>query len=102
MALVLLRLAVQKRYRVILITSIVLVLIWTFVTTLFSSWLCLTNGTTSYVSSSTCTVVGQFRTISNIFIDFFYSGFPILIIWKAKMNFQMKLSVCILLGLGLL
>ncbi|KAL1864570.1 hypothetical protein Daus18300_007585 [Diaporthe australafricana] len=100
-ALVLLRLAFSKRYRVTLIISVVVVLIWTFVTTLFSSWLCLTNGTTSYVSSSTCTVVGQFRTISNIFIDFFYSGLPILIIRKANMNFRLKLSVCLLLGLGL-
>ncbi|KAI3394015.1 hypothetical protein diail_3333, partial [Diaporthe ilicicola] len=84
-----------------LIVSIVVVLIWTFVTTLFASWLCATNGTTSYVSNSTCTVVGQFRTISNIFIDFFYALMPILLIRKAKMNFQMKLSVCLLLGLGL-
>lgn len=102
MGLVLWRLAINKRYKVILAVSIAVVLAWTFTTTLFSSWLCLTNGSTSYVSNSTCTAVGLFRTISNIFIDYFYALLPIPIVKKAKMNTQTKISVCILLGLGML
>ncbi|KAK2598686.1 hypothetical protein N8I77_012078 [Diaporthe amygdali] len=99
-ALVLYRVAVQKWMKTTLGFSMAVVVIWTFITTMYSSWLCVANGTTSYVSSSTCTSVGLFRTISNIFIDYFYAFFPILIIWNAKMNFRMKLSVCFLLGLG--
>ena len=101
-ALVLYRLAINRRFKVILAASIAVVIVWTFATTLFSSWLCVTHGATSYLSNSTCTVVGLFRTISNILIDYFYALLPILIVRKAKMNTQMKISVCILLGLGLL
>lgn len=101
-ALVLYRLAINKRFQVIIVASMAVVIVWTFTTTLFSSWLCITNGTTSYLSSSTCTAVGLFRTISNVFIDYFYALLPIFIVKRAKMNTQMKVSVCILLGLGFL
>lgn len=100
MALVLFRLSINKRLKVIVAASMVVVAVWTFSTTLFSSWLCITNGTTSYLSSSTCTAIGLFRTISNVFIDYFYALLPIFIVKRAKMNWKMKLSVCILLGLG--
>ncbi|KAI7780597.1 hypothetical protein LA080_015880 [Diaporthe eres] len=99
-ALVLFRLAINKRFQVIIAASMAVVIVWTFATTLFSSWLCITHGTTSYLSSSTCTAVGLFRTISNVFIDYFYAFLPIFIVKRAKMNTQMKVSVCILLGLG--
>lgn len=101
-ALVLFRLAINKQFKVIIAASMVVVVVWTFSTTLFSSWLCITNGTTSYLSSSTCTAIGLFRTISNVFIDYFYAFLPIFIVKRAKMNTQMKISVCILLGLGFL
>lgn len=77
------------------------VLAWTFTTTLFASWLCLSDGSASYASSATCTSMGLFRTISNIFIDYFYALLPIPIVRRAKMNTQTKVSVCILLGLGM-
>ena len=96
------RLAINKRFKVILAASIAVVLAWTFTSTLFSSWLCLTNGSTSYVSNSTCTAMGLFRTISNIFIDYFYALLPIPIVRKANMNTQTKMIVCMLLGLGML
>lgn len=101
-ALVLFRLAINKQFKVVIAASMVVVVVWTFSTTLFSSWLCITNGTTSYLSSSTCTAIGLFRTISNVFIDYFYAFLPIFIVKRAKMNTQMKISVCILLGLGFL
>lgn len=102
MALVLYRLATNIRLRTILIGSMVIVFIWSLVTILFSSWLCISDGSTSYISSGTCQVVGYFRTISNIFIDYFFAFFPIFMLWNAKISFRMKLSVCILLGLGML
>lgn len=101
-ALVLYRLATNIRLQAILITSMSVVVIWTVITTLFSSWLCASGGASNYVGSSTCTAVGYFRTISNIFIDYFFALFPITMLWNAKMSFKMKLSVCILLGLGML
>lgn len=101
-ALVLFRLAINRHFKVIIAASMVVVILWTFATTLFSSWLCITNGTTSYVSSSTCTTIGLFRTISNVFIDYFFAILPIFIVKRANMNTQVKIGVCILLGLGLL
>ncbi|KUI59691.1 hypothetical protein VP1G_06871 [Cytospora mali] len=101
-ALVLYRLATNARLQVILTTSMAVVAIWTFVTTLFSSWLCASSGVSDYIGSSTCTAVGYFRTISNIFIDYFFALFPITMLWNARMSFRMKLSVCVLLGLGML
>lgn len=101
-ALVLYRLATNTRLKSILIGSIVIVFIWTVVTTIFSSWLCASSGASDYVGSHTCTVVGYFRMISNIFIDYFFAFFPILMLWNARMSFRIKLSVCLLLGLGML
>lgn len=101
MALVLWRLAINKHFKIILAVSIAVVLAWTFTTTLFSSWLCMSNGSTSYVSSATCTRMGLFRTVSNIFIDYFYALLPIPIVRRAKMNTRTKVVVCILLGLGM-
>ena len=40
--------------------------------------------------------------ISNIFIDYFYALFPVSLLWYAKMGFRMKVSVFLLLGLGML
>lgn len=102
MALVLYRLATNARLQVILIVSMIVVSIWSIVTILFSSWLCAFSGASDYVGSQTCTVVGYFRMISNIFIDYFFAFFPIVMLWHAKMSFRMKLSVCVLLGLGML
>ncbi|ROW04798.1 hypothetical protein VMCG_04914 [Cytospora schulzeri] len=100
-ALVLYRLATNSRLQITLIVSMVIVTIWSIVTTLFSSWLCASSGASDYVGSHTCTVVGYFRMISNIFIDYFFALFPVFMLWNAKMSFRMKLSVCILLGLGM-
>jgi hypothetical protein len=101
-ALVVCRLAINRRYRIIIAVSIAVVLAWTFITTLLSSWVCLTDGSTNYISSPTCTAVGLFRTISNIFIDYFYALLPIPIVRKANMNTHTKMIVCVLLGLGML
>ncbi|KAG8159845.1 hypothetical protein KVR01_010482 [Diaporthe batatas] len=101
-ALVLWRLAVTRRFRLVLAVSVAVVLAWTFTTTLFAAWLCTTDtGSASYVSSATCTAVGLFRTVSNIFIDYFYALVPIPIVRGARMDARTKVVVCVLLGLGL-
>lgn len=90
--------------RVTLAISIVVVVIWTTVMTVFSSDLCADNpsGATNYAGSKTCADVGLFRMISNIFIDYFFALYPISMLWKAKLAKQMKIIVCGLLGLGIL
>ncbi|OTA95402.1 hypothetical protein M434DRAFT_28907 [Hypoxylon sp. CO27-5] len=99
-ALVLYRLASTKRLRWVLIGSMVIVTIWTIVMTLFASWPCAQSGSSNWAGSKACTEVGYFRTITNIFIDYFYALLPIYMLRKVHMNTRLKISVMLLLGLG--
>ncbi|KAI1249215.1 hypothetical protein MGN70_008826 [Eutypa lata] len=99
-ALVLYRLAVSKRLRWILLTSMFIVGVWTVVMTLYTSWLCAQKGTSNYAGSDTCRNIGYFRTISNIFIDYFYALLPIYMLWNIQMSTKLKITVLLLLGLG--
>ncbi|KAI1771682.1 integral membrane protein [Hypoxylon cercidicola] len=99
-ALVLYRIASTKRLRWILIGSMVVVTIWTIVMTLFASWPCAQSGASNWAGSKACTQVGYFRTITNIFIDYFYALLPVIMLRKVHMNMRMKVSVMLLLGLG--
>ena len=101
-ALVLYRLASSKRLRWILLGSMVIVGIWTVIMTLFTSWLCAAKGTSNYAGSDTCRAIGYFRTISNIFIDYFYALLPVYILWNVQMSPRLKVTVLLLLGLGVL
>ncbi|KAK6075476.1 integral membrane family protein [Seiridium cupressi] len=100
-ALVLIRLANTKILRWLLYISIVICAIWTVVMTLFTSWLCASSGTSNYAGSQTCGVVGQFRTISNIFIDYFYALLPVYMLWKVQMGLRIKITAMFLLSLGI-
>ncbi|RYO90886.1 hypothetical protein DL766_009987 [Monosporascus sp. MC13-8B] len=99
-ALVLYRLAASKRIRLILLGSMLLVGIWTVVMTVYTSWLCAKQGSSNYAGSRTCKNVGHFRTISNIFIDYFYALLPVYMLWNVQMSIRLKITVCLLLGLG--
>ncbi|KAI2619669.1 integral membrane protein [Hypoxylon sp. NC1633] len=99
-AMVLYRLASTKRLRWILIGSMVIVTIWTIVMTLFASWPCAQSGSSNWAGSTACTQVGYFRTITNIFIDYFYALLPIGMLRKVRMGTRLKVSVMFLLGLG--
>lgn len=103
-ALVLYRLATTARNRIVLAASIVVVVIWTGVTTVFSSYICADNpnGATNFAGSKMCSDVGYFRMISNIFIDYFFALYPIPMLWRANLQKGMKIIVCGLLGLGVL
>lgn len=70
--------------------------------TLFASWPCAQGGASNWAGSKACTQVGYFRTITNIFIDYFYALLPIYILRKVKMSTKLKVSVLLLLGLGAL
>ncbi|KAF3764195.1 hypothetical protein M406DRAFT_71243 [Cryphonectria parasitica EP155] len=102
-ALVLYRLACNLKNQAILVISIIVVIIWTFLTTIFSSDVCAeTTGATSYAGDQTCTDVGYFRMISNIVIDFFFALYPIPMLWNSTLSQRMKYIVCGLLSLGLI
>ncbi|KAI0489666.1 hypothetical protein F4859DRAFT_161020 [Xylaria cf. heliscus] len=100
-ALVLLRIAVGKGIRWLLIGSIVVVGIWTIITVVFASGICATGGTSNWAGSEKCTQVGYFRTASNIFIDYFYALLPIWILRGSQMKTRLKLVALFLLGLGI-
>ncbi|KAI1648820.1 uncharacterized protein F4817DRAFT_55577 [Daldinia loculata] len=99
-ALVLYRLSSTKKLRWLLIGSMAVVTAWTIVMTLFASWPCAQGGASNWAGSKACTQVGYFRTITNIFIDYFYALLPIYILRKVKMSTKLKVSVLLLLGLG--
>ncbi|KAI1378932.1 integral membrane protein [Hypoxylon crocopeplum] len=99
-ALVLYRLASTKRLRWVLIGSMVIVTIWTIVMTLYASWPCAQSGSSNWAGSETCQTVGYVRTITNIFIDYFYALLPVFILRNVKMGTRLKVSVMLLLGLG--
>lgn len=103
-ALVLYRLAITNKGRIILTVSIVIVFLWTVVTTVFSSYVCADNpsGATNFASSKMCSNLGYFRMISNIFIDYFYALYPMPMMWKAKLPKELKIIASVLLGLGVL
>lgn len=101
-ALVLLRIAVTKGLRRLLIGSMVIVVVWTIIMTVYTSHLCATKGASNYAGSKTCNVVGYFRTSTNIVIDYFYALLPVYILWNVKMQLMLKLTTIFLLGLGIL
>lgn len=98
----LLRIVTKKGLRLLLYLSMVVVIAWTIVMTLYASWLCATSGSSNYAGSKTCMYVGYFRTSTNIIIDYFYALLPVYILWNVQMNLKLKLSALLLLGLGAL
>lgn len=101
-ACILLRIVTKKGLRWLLYLSMVIVVAWTIVMTLYASWLCASGGSSNYAGSQTCAYVGYFRTSTNIIIDYFYALLPVYILWNVQMNLKLKLSVLLLLGLGAL
>ncbi|KAI1188778.1 hypothetical protein F5B17DRAFT_253321 [Nemania serpens] len=101
-ALVLLRITVSRGVRVLLIGSMVVVGIWTVITVVFASGICATGGSSNWAGSERCTQVGYFRTISNIFIDYFYALLPIYILRSSQLKTRLKAIAIFLLGLGIL
>ncbi|KAJ4394389.1 hypothetical protein N0V93_003606 [Gnomoniopsis smithogilvyi] len=99
-AFVLLRLVTKRGIRILLYGSMVVVIAWTIVMTLYASYLCVQSGSSNWAGSKTCEAVGYFRTSSNIVIDYFYAFLPIYILWDVQMSLKLKLSVLLLLGLG--
>lgn len=70
-AFVLLRLVTKRGLRLLLYGSMVVVVAWTIVMTLYASYFCASSGSSNWAGSKTCEAVGYFRTSSNIVIDYF-------------------------------
>lgn len=70
--------------------------------TVFASGPCAQSGASNWAGSKACSQIGYFRTVSNIFIDWFYALLPIFMLWKVHMSIRIKISVMLLLGLGFL
>lgn len=101
-ACVLLRLVTTRGLRWILYSSMLVVVAWTVVMTIYASWLCASGGSSNFAGSTTCAYIGYFRTSTNIVIDYFYALLPVYILWNVQMSIKTKLSVLFLLGLGAL
>lgn len=101
-ACVLLRLVTTRGLRWVLYCSMLVVVAWTVVMTIYASWLCASSGSSNFAGSHTCAYIGYFRTSSNILIDYFYALLPVYILWHVQMSLKTKLSVLFLLGLGAL
>lgn len=70
-AFVLLRLVTKRGLRILLYGSMVVVIAWTVIMTLYASYFCVQSGSSNWAGSKTCEAVGYFRTSSNILIDYF-------------------------------
>ncbi|KAI2466705.1 hypothetical protein F4781DRAFT_339993 [Annulohypoxylon bovei var. microspora] len=109
----LLRLATQKRYRYTLYASIVVVSIWSIVLFFWNIFQCnpvaaqwdytiLENDSTSHcVSADEIVSAAYGLSIMTILSDWLYALIPIPMLWKVKMTTQTKLTVVIVLGLGI-
>ncbi|OTA67192.1 hypothetical protein K449DRAFT_211343 [Hypoxylon sp. EC38] len=109
----LLRLASQKRYKYTLYASIVIVTIWSVVLFFWNIFQCnpvaaqwdytiLRNDPTSHcVSADEIVDAAYSLSVMSILSDWLYALLPIPMLWAVKMTAQAKLTVVVVLGLGI-
>ncbi|KAI1776231.1 hypothetical protein F4818DRAFT_374699 [Hypoxylon cercidicola] len=108
----LLRLASQKRYKYTLYTSIVIITIWSIVLFFWNIFQCnpvaaqwdytiLQNDPNSHcVSADEIVNAAYALSVMTILTDWLYALLPIPMVWGVKMTMQAKLTVVVILGLG--
>ncbi|KAI1377203.1 hypothetical protein F4677DRAFT_48593 [Hypoxylon crocopeplum] len=108
----LLRLATQNRYRYTLYASIIVVGIWSIVLFFWNIFQCnpvaaqwdytiLENDKNSHcVSADEIVNAAYALSVMNIVSDWLYALMPIPMLWKVKMTTQAKMTVVVVLGLG--
>ncbi|KAI1655603.1 hypothetical protein F4813DRAFT_366631 [Daldinia decipiens] len=108
----LLRLASQKRYRYILYASIIIFSIWSIVLFFWNIFQCnpvaaqwdytiLQNDPNSRcVSADEIVNAAYALSVMSILSDWLYALLPIPILWSVKMSAQAKMTVVVVLGLG--
>lgn len=108
----LLRLASQKRYKYTLYASIVVVGIWSIVLFFWNIFQCnpvaaqwdytilQKDPNARCVSADEIVNAAYALSVMNILSDWLYALLPIPMLWKVKMTTQAKLTVVVVLGLG--
>ncbi|OTA99639.1 hypothetical protein M426DRAFT_253773 [Hypoxylon sp. CI-4A] len=108
----LLRLASQKRYRYILYGSIFVVTIWSIVLFFWNIFQCspvpaqwdytilADDPTSRCVSAEEIVNAAYALSVMSILSDWMYALLPIPMLWKVKMTTQAKMTVVVVLGLG--
>lgn len=111
-AIFLLRLATQRRYRFTIYGSIFVVCIWSIVLFFWNLFQChpveaqwdyriLANDkTASCVSADQIVDAAYSLSIMSILSDWFFALIPIPMVWSVKMTKQAKMTVVLVLGLG--
>ncbi|XXH00088.1 hypothetical protein Hte_006430 [Hypoxylon texense] len=108
----LLRLASQKRYKYILYISIIIITIWSIVLFFWNIFQCnpvaaqwdytmLQNDPNAHcVSADEIVNAAYALSVMTILTDWLYALLPIPMVWGVKMTMQAKLTVVVILGLG--
>jgi hypothetical protein len=108
--LLLLRITPQRFYRYIIHTSIGITAVWTLITFLVVAFQCRplslawdpTSGPGSCMDPLAITQLGYAFSALDIGSDWLYAILPVAMLWDVQMTWRMKLSVCIVLSLGVM
>lgn len=106
----LLRLAVQKRYQVIIYASMAVVFVWSTALFFWDVFQChpvaaqwdFTIPAYTCVSAQQVVDAAYALSVLNIITDWLYALLPVPMIWKVKMTSQAKATVVAILGMGIL
>jgi hypothetical protein len=108
-AIFLLRIAVERRYKWILKISIAIVTIWSLGIFFFDTFRCIpVESQWNNLIPHKCASGASFRAMSyvlstlTIVSDFLYALLPIPMLWSVQMTKQAKFTVAIILSLGIL
>lgn len=109
-AVFLLRIAVRRRYKWILKISLAIIIIWTIAIFLFNIFQCtpvafqwdFTIEGGKCVDGAQLVNAAYAFSVLAVLSDWLYALIPIPMLWSVKMNLQTKVSVTLVLSLGIL
>lgn len=111
-AIFLLRIAIQGRYRWIIYISMGIITVWSLALFIWDVFQCtpvqaqwdytvLSSDPTAKCASADAVVMAAYAlSVMNILSDWLYALLPIPMIWNVKMTIEAKLTVSLVLGLG--
>lgn len=112
-AIFLLRIALQKRYRWTIYVSMIIITIWSLALFFWDVFQCtpvtaqwdytiLQRDSNAECASADSVVMAAYAlSVMNILSDWLYALLPIPMIWNVKMTLEAKLTVSLVLGLGI-
>jgi hypothetical protein len=106
--LLMLRIVVARRYTYVIIISMVLVTLWSLAELFFVIFQCrpVQYQWNDTIEGGVCT--GNFVSaavafsVMSIVSDWFYALFPVPVLWPLKINIQTKVSIGLILSLGIM